>query len=88
LSNPESLDASSGLRHILARSSSGLGLLVDRLATPSDCEQQAAHRRDRAVTATDERVRALWTAMAQMWTKLAEEVDQLPQETGIADDAV
>jgi hypothetical protein len=42
--------------------------------------------RKRTDDAADEQVRALWIAMAQMQTKLAEEVDQMPQETGIADD--
>jgi hypothetical protein len=43
---------------------------MDRLATPSECRQQAALCRTRADAATDERVRALWISMAQMWMKL------------------
>ncbi len=43
---------------------------MDRLATPSECRQQAALCRARADAATDERVRVLWISMAQMWTKL------------------
>jgi hypothetical protein len=31
---------------------------------------------------------ALWMAMARMWTKLAEEDDQMPHDTEIADDAL
>jgi hypothetical protein len=46
-------------RDILVRSSPGAGASHDRLATPSESQQQAAHCRTRAHTATDEGVRAL-----------------------------
>src|SRR5262245_6817028 len=39
----------------------------------SECRQQAAHCRNRAETANDERVRALLISMALIWAKLAEE---------------
>ena len=56
LAPPSSLTPHLG-RHILAR-------LMDRHAIVSECRQQAAHRRTRAKTANDERVRALLVSMA------------------------
>lgn len=65
------LDARSGLRHI-ALPSTASELLVDRLATPSDCWQRVAYCSKRADAATDEQVRALWISMAQFWINFAQ----------------
>jgi hypothetical protein len=55
----------------------GVGLLMDRLPTPSECRQQVALCRTRADAATDERLRAVWTSMALIWTKLAAHKERL-----------
>jgi hypothetical protein len=65
----------------------GLGLIMHRLATPSECRQQATHCRTRADTATDERVRALWISMAQMWTKLGDRLQRLNVQEAYGDTA-
>ena len=54
---------------------------MDRVATPSEFRQQAAHCRTLAETAPDERVRALLVSMAQMWTKLADAAECLQRST-------
>jgi hypothetical protein len=72
-------------RHILCALLSGLGLLVDLLATPSKCRLQAAHCRRRAYTATDERLRALWSSLEKLWTKLGADGDEVqPDADGAA----
>jgi hypothetical protein len=55
----------------------GLGLLMDRFATPSECGQQAALCRARADAAADERLRAVWMSMTLIWTKLAAHKERL-----------
>jgi hypothetical protein len=56
---------------------------MDRVATPSDFRQQAAHCHTLAETARDERVRALLLSMAQMWTKLADAAECLQRSTRV-----
>ena len=68
---PIQLDARSGLRHIAVPSTAS-ELLVDRLATLSDCWQRVAYCSKRADAATDEQVRALWISMAQFWINFAQ----------------
>src|SRR5262245_30129677 len=64
-----------------------LARLMDRHAIVSGCRQQAAHRRTRAKTANDERVRALLVSMALIWTKLAEEAEPIQRtKRGAAND--
>jgi hypothetical protein len=64
-------------RRILSRSCPGLGLLMDRFATPSECWEQAALCRTRADAAADERLRAVWISMALIWTRLAAHKERL-----------
>ena len=58
-------------RRILSWSCLGLGLLMDRFATPSECWEKAALCRTRADAAADERLQVVWISMALIWTKLA-----------------
>ena len=74
---PETLDASPAPPHPLVVLCWGLGLLMDRFATPSECWEQAALCRTRADAATDERLRAVWISMALIWTKLAAHKERL-----------
>jgi hypothetical protein len=75
---PENLDASPAPLHpSLAVPFLGLGLIMGRLATPSECWEQVALCRTRADAAADERLRAVWSSMAQMWTKLGERLQRL-----------
>jgi hypothetical protein len=73
----ETLDATSSR----TASSRGLllhgGLLMDRLATPSECWEQAALCRTRADAAADDRLQAVWISMAQIWTRLATHRERL-----------
>jgi hypothetical protein len=69
-------------RHILTQSCRGWGLLVDLLATRSECRCQATHCRRRANMATDERLRALWSLLGEMWTKFRADGEEVQPEAG------
>ena len=74
---PETLDASPAPAASSRGPLLGLGLFMDRFATPSECWQQAALCRTRADAAADERLRVVWISMALIWTKLAAHKEQL-----------